>query len=207
MCALRPPGREKEPTAQLGRCPHYGNRPPKGRTCRSINGVIMYRSLLLVIFLVTNVSFADTKPVTLRCGAIIVENSQSSVKQLSIINNVCSNVEEHYRKFVIDHHMGIISSNKFHWNVSMLPMSVIGENYSIMNGDKMIRKHGFLVDGYTNPITKHTYSISDMRDYLFKTVFAHEMFHAMNFFYGVFKNPELEEKLAAEFTEQLGYGR
>ena len=37
-------------------------------------------------------------------------------------------------------------------------------------------------------------------------IFAHELFHAMSWHYGVFENTEEDEKLAREFTEYIGLG-
>ena len=69
--------------------------------------------------------------------------------------------------------------------------------------NRVIEEGDVAVDGYTDSFQRHTFSLSNRNSKYFNTVFAHEVFHGMNYFYGITDT----ESLAEDFTVQLGYGR
>jgi len=190
----------------------------------------MYKALLFSILLVTNTAAAQIKghikplpeellqhPVTLNCGVTIVENIEKrngkivseelTEKDISTLNAVCSKVAANYSSFVTARRMGTINSTeKFHWAASLLPDT---RDYRCLNDtryrfyNRRIQEGNVPVDGYTDIIQWHTFSLSNRSSKFFRTVFAHEIFHGMNLFYGI----EDTEALAEDFTSQLGYGK
>ena len=188
--------------------------------------------LLLSILLITNTALAQDNhakghvkplpeellqiPVTLDCGVTIVENveklngrlvkAELTEKDIKTINLICSKVAINYSGFLSTHHMGTPSIEKFHWEVSFLPDT---RDYRCLNDtkyrfyDRRIQEGNVSDDGYTDKFNKLTFSLSNRNSKYFKTVFAHEIFHAMNYFYSI----EDTERLAEDFTAQLGYGR
>jgi hypothetical protein len=190
----------------------------------------MSKALFISIFLVTNVCFADKikdhikplpeellkNPVTLKCGVTIIENiekrngdivsSELTDKDITVLNAVCSKVSSNYNSFISSHRMGLPKSEIFFWEASLLPDT---NNYRCLNDtryrfySRRIQEGNVPVDGYTDAIHWHTFSLSNRNSKFFKTVFAHEIFHAMNIFNGI----DDTESLAEEFTFQLGYGK
>jgi hypothetical protein len=187
------------------------------------------KALLLLILLVTNTAFAQVKghikplpeellqtPVTLDCGVTIVENvekingrlvrSELTDQDIKTLNTVCSRVIENYNGFIAAHEMGRPLVKNFHWEASLLPDT---KDYRCLNDTKYrfynrtIAEGNVAVDGYTDSIQWHTFSLSNRNSKYFKTVFAHEIFHGMNYFYGIADT----ETLAEDFTDKLGYGR
>jgi hypothetical protein len=187
------------------------------------------KTLLLSILLVTNVAFAQIKghvkplpeellqtPVTLNCGVTIVENVEKingrlvsrelTEQDIKTLNAICSKVTNSYSGFLMAHKMGRPSSESFHWEASLLPDT---KDYRCMNDTKhrfynrVIQEGNVAVDGYTDAFQSHTFSLSNRNSKYFSTVFAHEVFHGMNYFYGITDT----ETLAEDFTAQLGYGR
>jgi hypothetical protein len=187
---------------------------------------------LLSILLVTNVALAQgdrvkghikplpeeflQTPVTLRCGVSIIENVEKRngklVRQelteldVKTLDTVCSRVAVSYSDFLSAHHMGTQSAEKFHWEVSLLPDT---KDYRCLNDTKYrfysrkVQEGDVSVDGYTDEFQRYTFSLSNRNSKYFKTVFAHEVFHAMNYFNRISDT----ETLAEAFTAQLGYGR
>jgi hypothetical protein len=170
------------------------------------------------------------QPVTLSCGVTIIENAERfngkivhreiSDQDREVLNKVCNNVVSHYNSFAVAHHMGEPQAiGSFHWNVSLLP---VARNYRCLNDTKFrfyaraIKEGNIPIDGYTDSdlwLNDHyglSFSTSDRHSRSitapenFKTVFAHEIFHAMSWFFSMSNNTE---KTAEDFTAQLGYGR
>ena len=155
-------------------------------------------------------------PITLDCGVTIVENvekhngslvrAELTEQDIKTLNTVCLKVATSYIGFLSTHNMGTPSIEKFHWEVSFLPDT---RDYRCLNDTKYrfysrrIQEGNVAVDGYTDEFNKLTFSLSNRNSKYFKTVFAHETFHALNYFYGIADT----EKLAEDFTAQLGYGR
>lgn len=192
----------------------------------------MFKALLLSILLVTNAAVAQDDrvkghvkplpeellqtPVALDCGVIIVENvekrngrlvrAELTEQDINTLNAVCSKVSDSYSGFLSTHHMGKPSAKKFHWEASLLPDT---RDYRCLNDTRFrfysreIQEGNVAVDGYTDEFNRYTFSLSNRNSKYFKTVFAHEIFHGMNYFYGIADT----ERLAEDFTAQLGYLR
>jgi hypothetical protein len=190
----------------------------------------MSKALFLVILLITNICLAKVKghikpfkeellqnPITLDCGVVIVENieyyngqlvsRELSDKDIKTLNAVCSKVINNYNQFISSHQMGQPkSTERFHWEASLLPAT---KDYRCLNDTtyrfyyRKLDKGNVIVDGYTDSNQWRTFSLSNRYSKFFKTVFAHEVFHALNYFYAVVDT----EALAEEFTAQLGYGK
>jgi len=191
----------------------------------------MYKALFFAILLVTDICFAKVighieplneelleNPVTLECGVTILENIEIrnnhlvklelTSKDIEILNVICSRVKYNYSIFLKDN--GIKTpdlSREFHWKASLIPDT---NNYRCLNDTryrfynrKIIDEGDVEVDGFTDKYRGYTFSLSNRNSKFFKTVFAHEIFHAMSIFYGINDS----EELAEDFTSRLGYGR
>lgn len=169
------------------------------------------------------------QPVHLSCGVTIIENAEVnrgivhreiSNRDREVLSQVCDKVVSHYNDFAVAHHMGDRQAvNTFRWNFSLLPAT---KDYRCLNDTKYrfyarsIKEGNVPIDGYTDSdlwlnehyglsfSTSNRHSTSVTAPENFKTVFAHELFHAMSWFFGMRNNTE---KMAEDFTAQLGYGR
>jgi hypothetical protein len=181
-------------------------------------------AILATSIFVTSVGFAQEmvptytevlqNPIKLNCGVTIVENFEpdNSKKELSkqdivILNTVCDKVLLHYKGFILSRQIGIVlSTDSFSWKASLLPDTSNPRCLNDINGrfkSRVIAEGNVAVDGYTDKNIRYSFSTSNRKSRFFKTVFAHEIFHALNIFYNI-SDTELD---AEDFTEQLGYGR
>lgn len=181
-------------------------------------------AILATSIFVTSVGFAQEMlptttevlqhPIKLNCGVTIIENLEvnNSRKELSqqditTLNTICNRVILYYKDFISSRQMGIVlDTGSFSWKASLLPDTSHPRCLNDNNGRfkyRVIAEGNVAVDGYTDKNIRHTFSLSNRNSKFFKTVFAHEVFHALNIFYNISDT----ESDAEDFTEQLGYGR
>ncbi len=186
-------------------------------------------SIILAIFLITNVAFADRKivghstplqneflenPVALDCGVTVQEVRGSLPQSYRLLNRMCTLAYSNFFKFVEAKGLRVNHHNSFKWNVSFLPE---GTCYRCLNDEQYRFSNRFIsgaVIGYTSRNDRYAF-ITNIYDNEFDVTFVHEMFHSMSMYYGVYDNhpgswtnkTKADEKLASEFTEWLGYGK
>lgn len=184
-------------------------------------------SIILSVLFITNVALADRmvghptplqnellrNPVTLDCGAVVREVRGSS-QNYAQLNDMCTHAYSNFFQYIKAKGLRVSHYNTFDWNISFLPEATC---YRCLNDEKFRFNNRFVggaVIGYTSR-NDHWAFITSARDSEFMVTFVHEMFHSMSMFYGVYDNhpgswaqkTNADEKLAAEFTEWLGYGR
>jgi len=169
-------------------------------------------------------------PINLDCpGVQIIEwrpsvqfptTSGPSPKAIQALNEICKLVFDNFYLFAQQNSLTIKHNNQFVWYLCLMPGSAkyggreprnlndhfgrfyarppLDENvyyagWTAHQRHKIFMKNDVLDEtGEINPITL--------------TVFAHELFHALSWYYGIFHDPEVDETLAQEFTQYLGLG-
>lgn len=176
--------------------------------------------------LVTNIAFANKiighptpfqsemiNPIELNCGLVIRE-IQNTNQDYTILNKMCTSAYVNFFKYIKLKNLKVNNLKHFNWNISFLNESTC---YRCLNDEKYRFKNRFIsgeVIGYTSK-NDHWIFITSTNDSEFNVTFMHELFHSMSMFYGIYDNhhgswvrkTEIDEILAQEFTEWLGYGR
>ena len=178
--------------------------------------------ILILLLLLSSSAQADTtfvtlplptellsKPVELDCGATIREwrGSRLTESRIERVNSMCSLVNEKFGPFVKE--LGYSPSDApFYYSLSFIPY---GKNYRDLNDIEYRfagRAGGTNLTGYTVHEGRYVFNISNPNDRDFDVSFAHELFHAMSYHYGIHAQHEgdvdmIEENLARKFTKRL----
>lgn len=154
-------------------------------------------------------------PVVLDCGATIREVRGGS-PDMARLNRLCTHAFTNFFTFVRDmRHLEVIREDDFDWNVSFLPDASC---FRCLNDERHRFRGRFVrgnLTGFTDRDLAYIFMISDPNDREFRVTFVHELFHAMSMFYGIFdrhpgdwtEKAAADDRLAADFTDWLGYGR
>ncbi|HOU92444.1 MAG TPA: hypothetical protein PLU22_15430 [Polyangiaceae bacterium] len=154
-------------------------------------------------------------PVVLDCGATIREVRGGS-PDMARLNRLCTHAFSNFFTFIRDlRHLEVTREDDFDWNVSFLPEA---RCYRCLNDERHRFRYRFVrgaLIGYTDRDLAYIFMISDPNDREFRVTFVHELFHAMSMFYGIFdrhpgdwtEQAAADDRLAADFTAWLGYGR
>lgn len=150
------------------------------------------------------------KPINLCENVKLVELHRSiSDRQLQDLQETCIVATSNFNRFLDYKNLDQRDIAGFKWQVSFLP---IDSQYRHLNDLKyrFINRSHFknvsTIPGYNNPQIKMLFVQDDLEDEHTKTIFAHELFHAMSWQFGIFRNVEADEKLAVEFTNFIGLG-
>jgi len=156
-------------------------------------------------------------PITLHCGIVITEwqGGKPTAESIKNMNTLCNEALSAFFPFVKHHKLKAERYGAFNWSLSLIPD---GECYRCLNDlDYRFAQRAFLnkVWGYTDVYAKYIWIVNKPEWNFYKTVFVHELFHAMSVYYGVWHNHaetnaercSIDEKYAEAFTEMLGYGR
>lgn len=158
------------------------------------------------------------------------DNTQPSRRAAKMMSEVCNLAVDHFDKYVREKGYTPRSLAKFRFNISLIPFDAYddGTQYRNLNDiSYRFAKRFRTIDQDGNPshILGYTSRAGDDYVYLrndpltpnwkenprFKVVFAHELYHAMSFRYGVWDqmggDSNQEEEMAYGFTESLGLGR
>lgn len=188
----------------------------------------MYKySLAFLILFITSFVFADSKiegnmppfseelltePINLDCGLSIVEKRGGKKLNVNKLNTMCDNVLKKFPQFIKKKGINV-EFTYFDWKMSILPES---SNYRCLNDLKYRFKYRQFqgdVIGYTDYNSKYSFVLNDITDSQFNITFVHELFHAMSMYSGAYEShsynwqnrSSIDESLAQEFTEWLGY--
>lgn len=156
------------------------------------------------------------KPVRI-CGVSIreVRGATFSSEKVDELKARCAHAEQNFFRFAEYKGLELKHKQPFEWSFSFLPEASC---YRCLNDTSHRFKERFVsgnVIGYTDKDRKYSWMLSAHWDREFNTTFVHELFHALSMHYGVYdshpgtleQKTEVDEALAQEFTEGLGYGR
>ena len=153
-----------------------------------------------------------------------LENSTSkSEKSIKILNQICNLSVRFFPQFINKYYDFSDRVENFSQSLCLMPADVnqYGQDvrnlndisYRFVNRTKAYDEDGipYPIWGYHQRSMSHIYIRNDVPNAEFKTVFAHELFHAMSYQYGIYNQhegdkDEADEKLARKFTRYLGLG-
>lgn len=171
---------------------------------------------------------ANVKVVEWRPTPGFLSSTSYSANALQILDQTCQKAVSNFHAFLVQDGWHVESRSEFSQSVSLMPADLNrhGEAYRNLN-DASFRffsrtkeyEDGQVVAiwGYHQRATKYIYIRNDVyRDdkkvnNSFKTVFAHELGHALSNYYGIYSShkgnkDEADERLAKNFTKYLGLG-
>lgn len=151
------------------------------------------------------------------------DSTGQSSKAIKLLNQVCNFAVKSFPKFINSHYDFANEEEKLSQSLCLMPADVNQDgqdvrnlndvNYRFINRTKEYDENGipFPIWGYHQRSTAHIYIRNDVFNTEFKTIFAHELFHAMSYQYGIYSQhnddrDEADEKLARKFTKFLGLG-
>ncbi len=162
----------------------------------------------------------------------IMRSTAPTKKNIKILDDICNHVMKNVVKFVKSKNYSLNDDiSNFNTSVCIMPANLhrFGRSPRNLNDIKYrfsTRSKSYTPDGrlysiwgYYQRYNNHIYIRNDvlLNDGVtanndFKTTFAHELFHAISYYYGVYyqhngNKSGVEEKLAEDFTEYLGLGR
>lgn len=150
-----------------------------------------------------------------------LENYTSkSEKSIKILNKVCNFAVRSFFKFINIH--TINEKEKFSQTLCLMPAEIDNHgqdvrnlndiNFRFSDRTKEFDENGipYPIWGYHQRSAAYIYIRNDVQSVEFKTVFAHELFHALSWQYGVYNRhygnkDKAEERMARRFTRFIGY--
>lgn len=151
------------------------------------------------------------------CSAITIQEWQNEPsekqKELKTLNSVCHLVHNKIELFYFKNKKKCHNLTSFRIFVSLLNP---GKNPRELNDlkfrflgrktEKDSNGNYYPLLGYFDFSTKHLFILNDFQHSKFKTIWAHELFHAINHHCGFFDNVGKEEQEARKFTKYLDLG-
>lgn len=151
------------------------------------------------------------------CSSIQIQEWQNqpsnSEKEIQILDSTCQLARTKIELFYSFYKKKCTNLASFQANISLLNR---GSNIRELNDLKfrfVSRKTETDENGKPYPLlgffdfqTKHLFVLNDFQHSKFKTIWAHELFHAMNYHCGFYLNSQAEEREAQQFTIFLGLG-
>lgn len=194
---------------------------------------VLLFTLLILSFILPGLAVADNqiighmaplqteflnRPITLDCGLMIQEwrGTKPTLVEIKKLNKLCTFAVSKFPEFIAKHNIKKQHNGAFAWNISLIPD---GYCYRCLNDIHFrFKRRGLRQDlwGYTDNNEKYIWTISNTTDSYFKTIYIHEIFHALSMFYGIYdshhpfnnwERSRADERLAQGFTEYLGLGR
>lgn len=153
-----------------------------------------------------------------------LENSTSkSEKSIKILNQICNLSVRAFPKFINVYYDFPNEKETLLQYLCLMPADVEQHgqdvrnlndiNYRFFNRTKRYDEDGipYPIWGYHQRSVSHIYIRNDVLNAEFKTVFAHELFHALSWKYGIYNQhlgdkDVIDEKMARQFTRHLGLG-
>lgn len=159
-----------------------------------------------------------------------MRSTYPSEKAKATLNEICNLAVKNFRKFILSHNYIIGRIENFSQSVSLLPADIYNHgadlrnlndsSYRFFNRYKEYDENGDVIPiwGYHSRSTSHIFIRNDVlagngkeANLEFKTIFAHELFHAMSYQFGIFNQHSgnqtiADEKMARRFTKFLGLG-
>ncbi len=149
---------------------------------------------------------------------------------LDVLNDICQTVLAKFPVFVIKKGYQINTDFVFTQNISLIPgtrkyngfgyRNLNDVKYRFLNRSKEYDEFGevYPIWGYFHRDASYIYIRNDVLNedmtvnLKFKTVFAHELFHALSYQYDIYNQhrgnkDQVDEELSQKFTEYLGLGR
>jgi len=150
-------------------------------------------------------------------------STSPSDKAKTAINETCELVVKNFKRFVLLQQYTVGSVNNFSQTISLMPADIQNHGSDLRNLNdfsyrfnsryKELDEDGDVIPiwGYHSRSTSHIYIRNDALSSNFKTVFAHELFHAMSYQFGIFQQyssnqTATDEKMARKFTQFIGLG-
>jgi hypothetical protein len=149
---------------------------------------------------------------TFPCSTFEIQEWQNepknNSKEIEILNSVCHLVKKRIEFFYGRDKKKCSNLSSFQIKISLLNR---GSNPRELNDNKfrffsrrVENSTSFL--GYFDFSTKHLFLFNEFQHSKFKTVWAHELFHAINYHCGFYVSMHKEEQEAQKFTNYLGLG-
>lgn len=154
----------------------------------------------------------------------LMETTGPTSKSIKVINEICNLSLNKFPEFAKKKGFVIKSvDEKFHTTICMMPADVYDQGTAPRNLNDLKfrfakRTIRYPLWGYFQRQQNYLYLRNDVLrnngriNYRFKTVFAHELYHALSYYYGIYyqysgdKN-KIDEQLAQDFSAYLGLGR
>jgi hypothetical protein len=157
-------------------------------------------------------------------------NTTPNEKTIDVLNKVCKQSQKMFVNFVSSYNLKVDTSLEFRYTVSILPWNAFdaagkvwgpgdGDDYRALQDTKWRFNTRFQANdpikeylGWTERSLHHLFVLNDVLDHeknhdSFIDVFAHELFHAMSEYYGLYSSlsenvsirQNIDEKLADKF--------
>jgi len=174
--------------------------------------------LFAIIIILTLTSFASANrmqplaserlnnPIELDCG-IFIKEWRGGKKDIKLVNKLCSKSLDYYPAFLKKHNLKRKHTWIFRFSMALVPDGRCSRCMNDLDDRFVERPQQSILIGYTSANQRWTYLIGDTYHPEFKVTFVHELFHALNVFYGLWTPTEAEEDLAEAFTYDLGLGK
>jgi hypothetical protein len=154
------------------------------------------------------------QPMRLGCGVTVFEWRGGGIDRAKV-ESLCLLATSNFDDFLAKVGIRKLHDKRFDWSLSLSPW---GNCYRCINDLEWrfrYRAARFWVTGYTSFNFRYTFMMGNTGHPNFNVTVAHELFHAMSYYYGVFEQHRgnraqkiiADEKLAVGFTKWLGLGR
>jgi len=198
---------------------------------RGIMTPLQHERLAKPIYL--NKSCKNIRVVEWRSTRGYYNSTSPSGKSIEIMNKTCNLAVNNFYRFIKATRKYNVRNQKFDTSLSLIPADIYRHgqrprnlndiSYRFLYRSKDYDHNGSVYNiwGYHQRATNFIYIRNDVlqdnakgENRKFVVVFAHELFHAMSYETGVFKQhrpaadrENIEEKMAQDFTDFLGLGR
>lgn len=149
------------------------------------------------------------------------ESTGPSPKSLRILKKYCKIAVKEFSTFVESKGFKLEHNRSFKTTISLIPTDSEPRNLNDLKYRFAKRYQQYPLLGYYHRSTNYTFVMHDVLkpnerpNFKFKTVYVHELYHALANYYGIFHQysdnldtaSKIDEALAMEFTHHLGLGR
>ena len=149
------------------------------------------------------------------CSGLIIREWRGEFDNTDLdkLGEICKLTQDSFHSFLAQNRLEPQHDRPFNWSISIIPD---GQCYRCMNDVKYRFRYRFVpqeVWGYTGRNERYTFTVNNIQMTLYKTIFTHELFHAMSMHYGIFDSHDddnkekliKDEALARAFTKYLGF--
>jgi hypothetical protein len=164
---------------------------------------------------------SDVKVVEWRYRPGYSESTGPSPKSIRILKKLCKLAVREFPDFVENKGFKLEHDRSFRTTLSLIPTNSKPRNLNDLKYRFFERYQQFALLGYHHRSTNYTFVMhnvlksNETPNSKFKTVYVHELYHALANYYGVFHQysdnldtaSRIDEALAMEFTAHLGLGR
>lgn len=182
-----------------------------------IASIFLQISPLYQILPLENEKLSDSIFLNQKCSSIQIQEWHNqptdTSKEIEILNSVCNLTRDKIESFYAQSNKKCSNISVWKVNVSLLDR---GEEVRKLNDlrfrfanrqqEKDPSGRTYSILGYFDFKTKHLFVLNNFQHSKFKTVWAHELFHSLNYHCGFYLSPIKEEQEAKKFTNFIGLG-